>query len=159
MKNLIVVLSALLIIGCTKETTKTPFDYVDVFIGTKASGHTYPGATLPFGMVQLSPDTQNSYVTWPACAGYDYIDTSILGFSHTHLSGTGIPDLADILLIPITGEVKFNAGDAENPDTGYRSRFSHSTEKAYPGYYSVLLDDYKVKAELTVTKRQRYPIC
>ena len=153
MKKLTIVFIALLIIGCANETTKTPFNYVDVFIGTKAPGHTYPGATLPFGMVQLSPDTQNSYVTWPACAGYDYIDTSILGFSHTHLSGTGIPDLSDILLLPFTGKTKFNAGEAENPDTGYRSRFSHSSEKAYPGYYSVFLEDYKVKVELTVTKR------
>jgi len=153
MKKTALILILSILIGCSKSQEKKPTDYVDVFIGTQSPGHTYPGATLPFGMVQLSPDTQNSYVDWAACAGYEYNDTSILGFSHTHLSGTGIPELSDILFMPITGEAKFSPGDAENPDSGYRSRFSHATEKAYPGYYSVVLDDYNIKAELTATKR------
>ncbi|MBL4561757.1 MAG: GH92 family glycosyl hydrolase [Labilibaculum sp.] len=104
-------------------------------------------------MVQLSPDTQNSYVDWAACAGYEYEDSSIIGFSHTHLSGTGIPELSDILFMPLTGKPIFSPGTSEDPDSGYRSRFSHDTEKASPGYYSVVLEDYNIKAELTATKR------
>ena len=115
--------------------------------------HTYPGATTPFGMVQLSPDTRQSFTDWEACAGYDYDDKSIIGFSHTHLTGTGIPDLADILFVPITKEVPLIPGSLEKPNSGYRSRFSHENESAEPGYYSVLLEDYNVKAELTATPR------
>lgn len=125
--------------------------YVNPFIGTDAHGHTYPGASLPFGMVQLSPDTDIE--GWDWCSGYHYSDNSIMGFSHTHLSGTGVGDYGDILIMPFTGEVKTTAGLKKNPDEGYRSRFSHNNETAKAGYYSVLLDDYKIKAELTVTKR------
>jgi putative alpha-1,2-mannosidase len=140
-------------IQCTNKKAKKPVDYVDVFIGTKSPGHTFPGPMLPFGMVQLSPDTRNDHTSWPACAGYDYTDTSIIGFTHTHLSGTGVPDLGDILFMPTTGETKHQAGTVENPDLGYRSRYKHQQESAEPGYYSVILDDYNVKAELTTTKR------
>ena len=125
--------------------------YVDVFIGTGGHGHTYPGATVPFGMVQLSPDTFNG--GWDHCSGYHYSDTSIMGFSHTHLSGTGAADLLDVLLMPGTGPLRIDPGSLENPKGSYRSSFSHDDEKAEPGYYSVLLKDYGVKAELTATPR------
>ncbi|HWA93339.1 MAG TPA: GH92 family glycosyl hydrolase [Terracidiphilus sp.] len=126
-------------------------DYVRIEIGTGGHGHTYPGATVPFGMVQLSPDTFNR--GWDWCSGYHDTDTSIMGFSHTHLSGTGIGDMLDFLLMPCTGAVKTVPGTRENPGEGYRSRFSHANEKAVPGYYSVLLDDYKIHAELSATTR------
>ena len=125
--------------------------YVDVFIGTGGHGHTYPGATRPFGMVQLSPDTWNG--DWDHCSGYHISDTSIMGFSHTHLSGTGASDLLDILLMPSAGAVKTEPGTREHPETGYRSKFSHATEKAEPGYYTVVLADHGIKAELTATER------
>ncbi len=125
--------------------------WVDPMIGTSAHGHTFPGATLPFGGVQLSPDTHIE--GWDWCSGYHYSDSSIIGFSHTHLSGTGRGDLLDILIMPFTGETKWEAGNRENPDGGFRSRFSHDTEKASPGYYSVFLSDYNIKVELTVSRR------
>lgn len=127
---------------------------VNPFIGTGGHGHTFPGATLPFGMVQLSPDTYNR--GWDWSSGYYITDNSIMGFSHTHLSGTGIGDLGDILIMPTTGAVKTEPGNREKPGEGYRSRFKHENEKAYPGYYSVLLDDYNIKAELTATRRTGY---
>ena len=132
-----------------------PIDYtrlVDVFIGTGGHGHTFPGPSMPFGMIQPGPDTRNDN-SWDSCSGYHLSDKSILGFSHTHLSGTGVPDYGDILLLPITGEVKLNPGDPKIPGSGYRSAFRHETEKGEPGYYSVVLDDYHVKAELTATDR------
>jgi predicted alpha-1,2-mannosidase len=124
---------------------------VNPFVGTDGHGHTFPGATVPFGMVQLSPDTHTE--GWDWCSGYHYSDSSIIGFSHTHLSGTGRGEALDILVMPTTGEIQFEAGTRENPDAGYRSRFSHANEKAAPGYYSILLDDYKIRAELTTTRR------
>ncbi|WP_419182682.1 GH92 family glycosyl hydrolase [Pseudoalteromonas spongiae] len=134
--------------------------YVDPFIGTGGDGHTFPGAVVPFGMVQLSPDTDSVFrgidpqpEIYKRCAGYHYDDTTIVGFSHTHFSGTGHSDLGDLLMMPITGEVKLDAGTAKNPDAGYRSRFSHQNESAKPGYYQVLLEDYKINAELTATTR------
>jgi len=125
--------------------------FVNPFIGTGGHGHTYPGATVPFGMVQLSPDTYND--GWDWCSGYHISDSSIMGFSHTHLSGTGIGDMLDFLVMPSTKEIKFQPGPRENPELGYRSRFSHDNESAEPGYYSVLLSDYQVRAELTATER------
>lgn len=125
--------------------------FVDVFIATGGHGHCYPGATTPFGMVQLSPDT--GVGDWDHCSGYHHDDTSIMGFSHTHLSGTGAADLLDILLMPGTGLARIDPGPKENPTTGYRSRFSHSTERGEPGYYTVFLEDSKVLAELTATPR------
>ncbi len=124
-------------------------------VGTGAEGHTYPGATVPFGMVQLSPDTQirpfkQSY-KW--AAGYRYSDTTILGFSHTHFSGAGHSDLGDVLVQPISGDVRLDPGEIDKPGSGYRSKFSHATETAKPGYYAVTLDDYRVRAELTATTR------
>jgi putative alpha-1,2-mannosidase len=125
---------------------------VDVFLGTGGHGHTYPGPSMPFGMIQPGPDTRNDN-SWDSCAGYYFSDTSILGFSHTHLSGVGVPDYGDILLQPISGEVRLNPGDPKNPRSGYRSAFRHETEHGEPGYYSVVLDDYRVKAELTASDR------
>lgn len=130
--------------------------YVNPFIGTGAvngsslSGNNFPGATVPFGMVQLSPDTRNE-PDWSAACGYDYNDRTIAGFSHTHLSGTGVPELFDILVMPMTGEAKTVAGDVAKPGSGYMSRFSHENEQAKPGYYKVLLSDFNVLAELTAT--------
>lgn len=128
-----------------------PLEWVDIFLGTGGHGHLYPGASAPFGMVQLSPDTYND--GWDWCSGYHASDSSIQGFSHTHLSGTGCGDLLDFLLMPRTGEVHLEPGTRENPEKGYRSRFSHATEKAHPGYYSVLLEDTGIRAELTATDR------
>ena len=125
--------------------------HVDVFIGTGGHGHTFPGATLPFGMVQLSPDTYNA--VWDACSGYHESDGSIMGFSHTHLSGTGIGDMLDFLVVPRTGEVRLQPGPLNAPETGYRSRFDHADEAASPGYYRVRLKDTGIHAELTATAR------
>jgi predicted alpha-1,2-mannosidase len=125
-------------------------DLVNIFWGTGGHGHTYPGATVPFGMVQLSPDTYND--DWDWCSGYHNSDTTIMGFSHTHLSGTGCGDLLDFLVVPRTGEVRLEPGDRRQPGTGYRSSFSHEDEKASPGYYSVLLKDTGIHAELTATE-------
>ncbi|MER3464115.1 MAG: hypothetical protein C4329_06595, partial [Chitinophagaceae bacterium] len=118
--------------------------YVNPFIGTGGHGHTFPGASMPFGMMQLSPDTRGA--DWDGSSGYHYSDSVIYGFSHTHLSGTGIPDYCDILFMPFTGEVKWNSKD-------YRSGFSHKNEKASPGYYEVLLDKHNIKAQLTTNIR------
>ena len=134
-----------------KDLPKEYTDSVNVFIGTGGHGHTFPGATLPHGMVQLSPDTR--LLGWDACSGYYYDDTSIMGFTHTHLSGTGIGDYGDILFMPVVGEKPLIAGTAENPDEGYRSRFSHEQESARPGYYQVLLQDDSINVELTATLR------
>ncbi len=123
---------------------------VNIFWGTGGHGHTYPGATVPFGMVQLSPDTYND--DWDWCSGYHNSDDTIMGFSHTHLSGTGCGDLLDFLVVPRTGDVRLVPGDRKQPGTGYRSGFSHDDEKAHPGYYSVLLKDTGIRAELTATE-------
>lgn len=138
-------------INCVPKKDTDNTNYVNTFIGTGGHGHTFPGATLPHAMVQLSPDTRT--MGWDACGGYHYSDSSIIGFSHTHLSGTGISDLGDFLFMPYAGEVKTDAGTPEQIDDGYRSRFSHTDEVARPGYYSVHLKDYAIDAELTVSKR------
>jgi predicted alpha-1,2-mannosidase len=137
--------------GTGSETSEEDlFRFVNIALGTGGHGHTYPGATVPFGMVQLSPDTYNN--DWDWCSGYHLSDDSIMGFSHTHLSGTGCGDLLDFLVVPRTGEVRLEPGDRKQPGTGYRSRFSHDNEHAHPGYYSVLLNDSNVRAELTATE-------
>lgn len=136
--------------------------YVNLFIGTKNMGHTFPGACVPHGFVQLSPDTDTiphnvngvyQKDAYRYCAGYQYDDSTIVGFSHTHFNGTGHSDLGDILLMPTVGEIRLNPGTRDYPSSGYRSRFSHQDEKAVPGYYQVLLKDYKINAELTATDR------
>ncbi|MBV8804017.1 MAG: GH92 family glycosyl hydrolase [Sinobacteraceae bacterium] len=128
---------------------------VDPFIGTQGDGHMFPGAVWPFGMVQLSPDTQTRYFkeSYAWAAGYQYDDPTILGFSHTHFSGSGHSDLGDVLVVPIAGDVRLDPGDQAKPLSGYRSRFSHATEQAEPGYYAVTLSDYGIRAELTATAR------
>jgi predicted alpha-1,2-mannosidase len=124
----------------------SPVDAAHPMIGTSAHGHTYPGATVPFGMVQLSPDTRLG--TWDGCSGYHYSDPAILGFSHTHLSGTGCGDLGDIRITPLAG----SPSDWPKADKdGFHLRFSHEHETASPGYYSVQLQDPKILAELTAT--------
>ncbi|BAV10000.1 alpha-1,2-mannosidase [Filimonas lacunae] len=136
--------------------------YVKPIIGTQRMGHTYPGATVPFGMVQLSPDTDTlSYEqngaynkdVYKYCAGYQYDDKTIVGFSHTHFSGTGHSDLGDFLIMPTVGALQLNPGTADKPLSGYRSAFSHSNEVAEAGYYKVKLDDDHITAELTATAR------
>lgn len=136
--------------------------FVNPLIGTEKMGHTYPGATLPFGSVQLSPETDSiSYdlngkyngEVYKYCAGYRYEDKTIVGFSSTHFSGTGHSDLGDFLIMPTVGELKLNPGTASKPESGYRSRFSHENETAQAGYYKVKLDDYNILAEMTATTR------
>jgi predicted alpha-1,2-mannosidase len=124
-------------------------------IGTGGDGHTYPGATTPFGMIQLSPDTEqtNFKKSYKWAAGYQYTDPTILGFSHTHFSGSGHSDLGDVLLMPIAGEVKLDPGSPEIARSGYRSQFSHSSEHAEAGYYAVTLSDYDTRVELTASAR------
>lgn len=130
--------------------------YVNPFIGTGAadslslSGSNFPGACVPFGLVQLSPDTRE-YPDDP-CSGYDYNDNTIVGFSHTHLSGTGCPDLYDFLFMPYKGEPLWKCGDDDGKIKGFRSKYDHRNESAEPGYYRVLLDDYKINVELTASE-------
>ena len=156
MKRL-VIFSLLLLLLAACQTEKNyepvadPASCVDPFIGTGGHGHTFPGATVPFGMVQFSPDTRMN--DWDGCSGYHISDNTILGFSTTHLSGTGCADLGDFRFMPIVGEVKLDKGDEEDTRSGYRSAFSHENEQAKAGYYSVLLDDYDVKVELTAGDR------
>ena len=113
--------------------------------------HTYPGASMPFGMVQLSPDTRLE--GWDGCGGYHYSDSVLYGFSHTHLSGTGVSDYGDILFMPTTGSVRMNNGYQTSPEEGYASSFKHENESASPGYYEVHIDDYNIDVQLTVTPR------
>ena len=138
----------LIFVSCQKEQ-KYLTDYVNPFIGTGGHGHTYPGASTPFGMVQLSPDSRLD--GWDGCGGYHYSDSIIYGFSHTHLSGTGVSDYGDILLMPTTEELKLTNGTNGNP--GYSSKFSHEKEKATAGFYQVFLEDYNVNVELTTSQR------
>ena len=145
MKNKALFLSFLILFSSFILVAQKNFvQYVDPFIGTGGHGHTYPGATLPHGMVQLSPDTRLD--GWDGCGGYHYSDNFIYGFSHTHLSGTGVSDYGDILLMPMSG--------APSPDNKkYGSVFSHFNEKASAGFYSVKLDDDNIFTELTATTR------
>jgi len=137
--------------ACAETTAAERLQQVDPFIGTGFHGHTFPGATTPFGMVQLSPDTRTS--GWDACGGYYDADTEIWGFSHTHLSGTGIGDYGDVLMMPFTGDASIGSGTPDKPDYGYRSGFSKTNQFATPGYYRVLLDRFRIKAELSATPR------
>jgi predicted alpha-1,2-mannosidase len=149
------------IISCEKpknEIKSTPqinlTKFVDPFIGTGGHGHTYPGATVPFGMLQVSPD--NGISSWDWCSGYHYSDSIAIGFSHLHLSGTGIGDLADIRLMPINKKVDLAAEVKTREDVPYKSLYSHDQESASPGYYSVQLKDFNIKAELTSSLRTGY---
>ena len=155
MKKLFLPLILLALAACTEqpkaEYVTDPANYVDPFIGTGGHGHTYPGATVPFGMVQFSPDTRMN--DWDGCSGYHTSDNTILGFSTTHLSGTGCSDYGDFRFMPIVGDVVFDKGQEDRTSTGYRSAFQHENEDAKAGYYAVLLDDYNTKVELTTGDR------
>ena len=134
----------------SSNMTEDYTQYVNPFIGTDFTGNTYPGAQVPFGMVQLSPD--NGLPGWDRISGYFYPDSTIAGFSHTHLSGTGAGDLYDVSFMPVTLPYK----EAEAP-LGIHSKFSHANESAYAGYYQVKLDDYNINVELTATETLRHP--
>lgn len=149
----------------SQETQSDNYNFcyhVNPFIGTKNMGHTFPGATAPFGMVQLSPETNQQPMfidgeynkdTYKYCSGYQYSDSTIFGFSHTHFSGTGHSDLGDFLIMPTIGSLNLEPGVAEKAGSGYNSRFKHETENAEPGYYEVILDDYKIDVKLTASER------
>ena len=143
MKTFTIALLTLLFISSSLQSEDFA-GYVNPFVGTGGHGHTYPGASLPFGMMQLSPDTRLS--GWDGCSGYHYSDSIVYGFSHTHLSGTGCLDYGDILFMPTTREIQLS-------NKLYPSPFSHKNEKATAGFYSVLLDKYNINVELTTTKR------
>ena len=146
----VVLICTALMAGCGSGNNN-PAEYVNPFVGTGYHGHTFPGAALPAGMVQLSPDTDIR--GWDWCSGYHNSKSSVMGFSHLHRSGMGAGDCGDVLLMPATGELRTTPGTKTNPDEGYRSRFSHDEEIAEPGYYAVTLKDYDIRAELTVTPR------
>ncbi|RSK33787.1 GH92 family glycosyl hydrolase [Hymenobacter metallilatus] len=144
------------------KPTENLVQYAKPLVGTSRMGHTYPGATVPFGMVQLSPDTDTigyelngkyNPRVYEYCAGYQYADKTIVGFSHTHFSGTGHSDLGDFLVMPTIGPLQLNPGTADQPERGFRSRFSHQNEVAEPAYYRVKLDDHDILAELTASNR------
>ncbi len=147
MRNLLIIIAISLLLFSCNQSQDSPTDllkYVNPLIGTDGHGHTYPGATSPFGMVQLSPDTRLD--GWDGCSGYHYTDSVIYGFSHTHLSGTGVSDYGDLLLMPITGKAVYK-------NTEYASAFSHKNELAKAGYYLVKLDKFNIQAELTTSPR------
>ena len=145
------------LVSCKKNEKESKLDevskvkYVNPFIGTAGHGHTYPGATVPFGMLQVSPD--NGISKWDWCSGYHYSDSITIGFSHLHLSGTGIGDLADVRLMPINKNVDLTKEVKSRDDVPYKSAYSHLNETANPGYYSVDLKDFNIKAELTSSLR------
>ncbi len=132
-----------------QKETLLPTMLVNPLIGTGGHGHTFPGVCAPFGMMQLSPDTR--YDGWDGCGGYHYSDSIIYGFSHTHLSGTGVPDYGDLLVVPQSGEAKWK-GKFEDPN-GYGARFSHQNEAARLGFYEVLLEDENIRVNLSCTER------
>lgn len=149
--KIILLLTVLFIItACNNKKPSSPFEYVDTFIGTGGHGHTFPGATLPFGLVQLSPDTRKD--SWDGCSGYHYSDSIIYGFSHTHLSGTGVGDYGDIRFFPSEGKLKTDVFYDDDFEKGYGSEFSHDMETSDPGYYAVYLLESEIFASLTVTE-------
>ena len=177
-KNSLLLFASLVLAACQPTATEEPvpepakktthkvvelIQHVNPFIGTHKMGHTFPGATAPFGMVQLSPETNSEPLfdedgnynkdTYKYCSGYQYADKTIFGFSHTHFSGTGHSDLGDFLVMPTHGRLQLEPGTADARYSGYHSQFSHDNEVAEPGYYSVELDDYNIKAELTASDR------
>lgn len=162
LRKLLVCICVFMVFGLVNSQVINHTQYVNPFIGTQEMGHVFPGACAPFGMVQLSPDTDtiqflhNGKYNKPVyryCAGYQYADRSIVGFSHTHFSGTGHSDLGDFLVMPTVGDIQYNPGTIDDTSNGYRSLFRKETEYAEPGYYTVELDDYQIKAELTATQR------
>ncbi|MEP6848694.1 MAG: GH92 family glycosyl hydrolase [Acidobacteriota bacterium] len=158
----VALLASILKLSVFAQSNANYVQYVNPMIGTRKMGHTYPGATVPFGSVQLSPDTdEQPYTiagkynpeTYRYCAGYQYDDKTIVGFSHTHFSGTGHSDLGDFLIMPTVGDLQLEPGDKNNAKSGFRSAFSHSTEVAEADYYKVRLDDDNILAEMTATTR------
>ncbi|WP_323027820.1 GH92 family glycosyl hydrolase [Gelidibacter japonicus] len=160
MKNkYLILLSAVLIFSCNKQPENvkneaSAINYVDPFIGTGGHGHTYPGATVPFGMLQVSP--VNGISAWDWCSGYHYSDDTAIGFSHLSLSGTGIGDLADIIFMPINKAVDLTISPISRDSLAYKSTYNHNNETATPGYYQVFLEDHNVNVELTTTDRTAY---
>ena len=168
-KRICFVLAAIVIVGCKVDSkskrslqNKNFVQYVNPMIGTSKMGHVYPGATVPFGMVQLSPQTNFEVMfkegryntkTYEYCAGYQYKDSTIIGFAHTNFSGTGHADLGDLLVMPTTGKLVLDPLKTSKGEKGFYSVFSHETENAEAGYYKVDLEDYKIKAELTASER------
>ena len=156
-KKQLLILCTILIISCSKQADtsknkeKLAISYVDPFIGTGGHGHTYPGATVPFGMLQVSP--VNGINSWDWCSGYHYSDSVAVGFSHLNLSGTGIGDLADIIFMPVNKEVNLAVNPQSRDSISYKSSYSHQNEKASPGYYQVFLEDHNINVELTTSKR------
>jgi len=174
MKNLILFIGLVILGSCSEQNANTKSNgtesnttdftqFVNPFIGTSKMGHVFPGATTPFGMVQLSPQTNfevmfnedGSYnsKTYEYCAGYQYRDSTIIGFSHTNMSGTGHADLGDFLVMPTTGDLVLDPFKTKNGDKGFYSKFSHDNEEASPGYYKVDLESYNITAELTASER------
>lgn len=143
--------TCVLLLFCNSLFAQRLISYVDPYIGSGGHGHVFVGASVPFGAVQLGPE--NIFSGWDWCSGYNYTDSIVTGFSHTHLSGTGIPDLGDVLIMPYTGTVRWNKGTRKNIDTGYASHYSHREEKVSPGYYSVRLASSGIDVELTATER------
>ncbi len=153
-KILVVCIAAVAVFGSCSDGKNNDGDftrYVDTYIGTGGHGHVFMGASVPFGMVQLGPTSIPQ--AWDWTSGYHISDTTVIGFSHTHLSGTGIGDLSDIVFMPVVGEVNHNRGTAEDPESGMWSYFSRRNEKTRPGYYATRLDRYSVDVELTATER------
>lgn len=150
-RGIILFCLAIVIVACDKKASNDYVQFVNPFIGTGGHGHTFPGAVVPNGAIQPSPDTRID--GWDACSGYHYSDSTINGFSHTHLSGTGCCDYGDVLIMPTVGEQKITYLGKSSQQTAYASNFSHEEEEAEPGYYSVFLKTYGIKAELTASKR------
>lgn len=167
-KKLSLAIITIIFVSCSKDIsskktiTKNFAQYVNPMIGTSKMGHVYPGATAPFGMVQLSPQTNFEVMfkegrynskTYEYCAGYQYKDSTIVGFAHTNFSGTGHSDLGDLLVMPTTGKLILDPIETKEGNKGFYSKFSHKNETAKAGYYKVDLEDYNIKAELTATER------
>jgi predicted alpha-1,2-mannosidase len=149
-------ISSSIVVGLTifsgfTATSQRLTDYVDPYIGSGGHGHVFVGANVPFGAVQAGPS--NFYKGWDWCSGYHYQDSVIIGFPQLHLSGTGIGDLGDILMMPYMGEIKLDKGIETLRYSGYSSLYSHKNEKVRPGYYAVKLDDYGIEVELTASER------
>lgn len=160
MKNItLLVLTAVFLSNCKSNSEKIISNNdlimkVDPFIGTGGHGHTFPGATVPFGMIQVSPD--NGISNWDWCSGYHYSDSIVSGFSHLHLSGTGIGDLADVFFMPINKKVDLTLPTTSRNDLPYKSKYSHVNEKSVPGFYQVFLEDPKINVELTSSQRTAF---
>ncbi|OAD42241.1 GH92 family glycosyl hydrolase [Polaribacter atrinae] len=157
-KKHLIILCSILMVSCSKNSEtinntqeESSISFVDPFIGTGGHGHTYPGATVPFGMLQVSP--VNGISEWDWCSGYHYSDDVLVGFSHLSLSGTGIGDLADIIFMPVNKDVDLTISPQSRDSISYKSSYSHKNEKASPGYYQVFLEDHDVNVELTTSKR------